>query len=150
MTNLRRLVSSGSLALIVVLIAGCSRTDPGTVSMATAARRGDAVIVYRDESQSDFGPYEVKQVWAYKRGNSDKYPYIVVEFSGPHIDAEPRFKLDAKGLIYLGLVDNNDDSFREVWQSTSGIPNTLVVQRNDEDAFAAVFSVDSREPSSRF
>ncbi|MEL6108619.1 MAG: hypothetical protein AAFU85_21650 [Planctomycetota bacterium] len=135
---------------MLLFIVGCSKTDPKTISMAAAASRGHAVAAYRIESQADFGSYEVTQVWAFKRSNSNKYPYIIVEFSGPHISEEPRFKLDQEGLIYLGLVGYTDNSFREVWQSPTGIPDTLVVERNLEDAFAGVFSVDRNEPSSRF
>lgn len=103
------------LAPIALLIAGCEDPPPkgpSSASVAHADDRGILVGEYHVPPGTKIGKYEILELWI-ERHEGMEENRLVVRLNGPHVDSEPRVRIE-------GLDDVED--YRHIWSERSGPP----------------------------
>jgi hypothetical protein len=114
------------ISLLLVCV-GCSRrTGSSSYSADDARSRGILVAEYTIAPDAKLDPYTPLEVWI-EDGRK-----LVVRLKGPHVDTEPRVKI--QGLTdreYRSIWSERDGPPYEVWIAPDPIPDTLILQRGE-------------------
>ncbi|WP_146408587.1 hypothetical protein [Allorhodopirellula heiligendammensis] len=114
--------------LLLLLFVGCNRRrGSSSYSVEDARSRGILVTEYAVADGAKLGHYTPLEVWI----EDDRK--LVVRLKGPHVDREPRVNIQGlTDLDYRAIWSERDGPPYEVWLAPDPIPDTLVLQREEE------------------
>lgn len=122
------------IVLLITLFSGCPKSK-------THNQRLLSNVIASGESHVDFSPKhpvainekEVAHVWIDTHDRIGKSLFLMIEFSGPHIGHEPRFRVVLSGpATYFGLQAHSHTEFTEVWQLPHSIPDVIEIRSGSE------------------
>ena len=135
MINGRFIVSSSMFtACCCLLNAGCQSEKYQPITFSQAKSRSIPFADYSPSKATQIGQFEITQVWADLSRGSEKLPYLIIEFDGPHIHDEPRLAPLVDGVAwYVGLFEKNSTSFFEVWQIDPILEDSICIQDQNQN-----------------
>lgn len=125
---IHRLVAPLLLLAAPLYVTSCGAGRPSSNSVQHARDQGVLVAEYVVAAEAELGEYRPLEVWIENRGKREG-PQLVVRLNGPHVDKEPRIRIDGLSLEqYRHIWSERNGPPYEVWAHPDEPPNSFVLR----------------------